>query len=70
MVLYLCLAIAVGVAGLLLWLAFGRGPRRRRAYQRAQRLLQQGDWSRALALAQTLERHPRLSELWQSRLRN
>ncbi len=70
MVLYLCLAIAVGVAGLLLWLAFGRGPRRRRTYQRAQRLLQQGDWSRALALAQTLERHPRLSELWQSRLRN
>jgi tetratricopeptide (TPR) repeat protein len=67
----LFLVIAVAVAGLGLWLVFGRGPRRRRAYKRAQRLLHQGEWSQALDLAQSLQRQSsRLSEMWQGRLRN
>lgn len=34
---------------LLFWLAFGREPRRRRAYRFAQRVLHEGAWEKALA---------------------
>jgi tetratricopeptide (TPR) repeat protein len=71
------MAVVVSVAvvllaglALFLWLAFGRGPRRRRAYGRARKLLHQGDWSRALALAESLGKEPGHSDLWQGRLRN
>lgn len=37
-----------------LWLAFGFGPRRRRGFRQARRLLQQGNWVDALARVQTL----------------
>jgi Flp pilus assembly protein TadD len=55
---------------LALWLMFGRGPRRRRKFHRAQLLLQQGAWKEALALARELQERRRQSAAWQSRLRN
>src|SRR5881227_3771485 len=61
--------VVIAVVAVGLWLAFGRGPRRRRAFARAQRLLQQGAWSQALALAQALQAEPRLSPAWRGRLR-
>jgi tetratricopeptide (TPR) repeat protein len=56
--------------GLLLWLAFGRLPRRQRAYRRAQRLLHQGDWEGALAAGREILGLGRLSPLWEGRLGN
>ncbi len=48
-------ALALVLALLLaLWLLLGRGPRRRRAYRRAQQLLGQGNWSGALQMARAL----------------
>jgi tetratricopeptide (TPR) repeat protein len=58
------------VLGLLvgLWLAVGRGPRRRRAFRRAQDRLKAGSWQEALAVIHDLQaRRPRGS--WQERLR-
>ena len=52
------------------WLLFGRGPRRARAFRRAQRLLRQGAWQEALAVVQRLQARGRLSVLWQGKLRN
>jgi tetratricopeptide (TPR) repeat protein len=52
------------------WLIFGRGPRRGRAYRRAQRLLHAGNWSEALARTQELQAGGALSVAWQGRLRN
>jgi hypothetical protein len=54
----------------VLWLLLGRGPRRRRKFQRARRLLQQGAWQEALTLARELQAPRRLSALWRGRLRN
>jgi tetratricopeptide (TPR) repeat protein len=50
------------------WLLLGRGPRRRRAFRRAERLLRQGAWSDALAIIQDLSAPLRESARWQSRL--
>lgn len=61
----LLLALLIGA-----WLLFGRGPRRRRAFQRARRTLQRGAWQEALTLTQTLQSSGRLSAMWQGRLRN
>jgi tetratricopeptide (TPR) repeat protein len=60
---------AVVVLLVACWLIFGPGPRRRRAYHRAVRLLEHGDWAAALRLAGTLQSAPRLSAFWQGRLR-
>jgi tetratricopeptide (TPR) repeat protein len=68
-VVLVAVVLLTGLA-LFLWLAFGRGPRRRRAYSRARRLLTQGEWSQALASAESLCKQPGLSDLWQGRLRN
>src|SRR5262249_2638114 len=46
----------------------GPGPRRVRAYRRAQRLLNEGAWEPALALAESLRSNPNLSKLWKQRL--
>src|SRR5262249_815226 len=52
------------------WLLFGRGPRRARAFRRAQRLLRQGAWQEALTVVQKLQARGRLSSLWQGKLRD
>src|SRR5437879_6412094 len=51
-----------------LWLKFGRGPRRRRKYRRAQLLLKSGAWHEALGLVRDLQAR-RQSVSWQRRLR-
>jgi tetratricopeptide (TPR) repeat protein len=63
---------AVIVLGVVLgcWLAFGPGPRRHRAWRKAQRLLDRGNWSEALRLVTALQAAGRLSQLWQGRLRS
>jgi tetratricopeptide (TPR) repeat protein len=58
----LLLALVIGM-----WLLTGRGPRRRRRLKAAMRLLQQGDWQRALQVIQHLQGKGRLSFAWQSR---
>ncbi|HYV34383.1 MAG TPA: tetratricopeptide repeat protein, partial [Gemmataceae bacterium] len=61
---------ALALVGLiLLWLIFGRGPRRARGYRRAQRLIRQGHWQAALDIVTSLQRS-RLNAFWQGRLRN
>src|SRR5262249_50742893 len=68
--------IFVGVALVLLgalvglWLIYGRGPRRRRAYHRAQVLLRSGQWRQALDLIQDLQQQGQATPVWQGRLRN
>jgi tetratricopeptide (TPR) repeat protein len=66
--LYAVAAIVLVVLVLVLWQAFGLGPRRARAYRRAQRQLDAGQWQAALArlgpyLGAT-------SETWRKRLRH
>jgi tetratricopeptide (TPR) repeat protein len=60
-------ALGLGLV-LALWLAFGRGPHRRRAYRRAQRFLRAGDWASALNIIHRLQAgRPRGA--WHERLR-
>jgi tetratricopeptide (TPR) repeat protein len=67
--LYLGLSVVL-LSGLLgLYLAVGRGPRRRRAFHRVQLLLRERAWDRALTLVQSLQNQGRLSDAWQTRLR-
>jgi tetratricopeptide (TPR) repeat protein len=60
--------IVLGVV-LGLWLLFGPSSRRRRAFHRAHRLLEQGAWSEALKLLHALQTDPTLSPAWQARVR-
>jgi tetratricopeptide (TPR) repeat protein len=60
----------LGALAVLLWLVFGRAPRRHRAYRRARRFLHQGNWEEALAAARELLQIGRLSPQWQGRVRN
>jgi tetratricopeptide (TPR) repeat protein len=53
-----------------LWLPFGPGARRRRAYTRALRLLHQGAWQEALALVQEQQQGGKLAPVWEGRWRN
>jgi tetratricopeptide (TPR) repeat protein len=63
-------ALGLGVLVLLvLWQALGRGPRRRRAFRRAQKLLRTNDWRAALGLVHDMQGRGRLSAAWQDRLR-
>src|SRR4051812_45647664 len=67
------LLLVGGAAGLLvvaavLYLLFGRGPRRSRAYQRGQKLLHQGQWQPALDVFRKLQDQGRLSAQWQGKL--
>src|SRR5688572_23858508 len=70
--LVLCCVLGLVLVALLIgaWLLFGRGPRRRRAYHRARRTLQRGDWQEALTAVRTLQSSGRLSAMWQGSLRN
>jgi tetratricopeptide (TPR) repeat protein len=60
---------AAGLVGYGLWLLFGRGPRRQRAYTRAHRLLKEGAWQQALAAVESWKGKSR-KPLWQGRWRN
>jgi Flp pilus assembly protein TadD len=53
-----------------LWLPFGPGARRRRAFQRALLSFQQGAWPEALKLVKELQDGRRLPLMWEGRLRN
>jgi tetratricopeptide (TPR) repeat protein len=65
--LYFLLPILAIVAGIVLYLIFAPGPRRWRAYTRAQKLLQADDWREALAIVQGMN-PASLSSAWQARL--
>src|SRR5262245_23988491 len=69
LLLYGGLALVLLIVLVGLWLIFGRGPRRRRAYRRTRRLLERGAWPEALDLVHTLQQG-RLSAMWQGRLHN
>jgi tetratricopeptide (TPR) repeat protein len=67
--MYVVLAvIAIGI-GVALYFVLAPGPRRWRAFSRAQKLLDSGAWQESLAIADSL-RAGRLPEAWQARLRN
>ncbi|HEV2948429.1 MAG TPA: tetratricopeptide repeat protein [Gemmataceae bacterium] len=51
------------------WLVFGRGPRRRRRYQRALRLLESHSWPEALEELGRIQSLGLLSQAWQARVR-
>ena len=66
-------ALSAGGAMILLaglWLPFGPGARRRRAFVRAQRHFQQGAWQEAIALVKEQQEAGRLTPAWEGRLRN
>ncbi len=68
--LVLCAGGAVVVLGLVVgWLIFGHGPRRGRAFARAERLLEEGDWEAARQLVLDLQSQGGHSQGWQERLR-
>ena len=62
-VVFLGLALLAG-----LWLLVGPGPVRSRAYSRARRALEQGDWQTALVTAEALQ-NDRLAPVWKDKLR-
>jgi tetratricopeptide (TPR) repeat protein len=68
--LYVAIALVALAVLAGLWYVFGQGPRRRRAYARAGRLLRQGDWQAALEVVEKIRAAGRLSALWEGRLRN
>lgn len=63
-------ALLLIVALVGLWLVKGRGPRRRRAYRRGQRLLHEGNWPGALAAVEQVKALGPLAPEWQGRSRN
>lgn len=66
---YLLLAVVAILLGIALYLGFAPGPRRWRAYYRAQKLLEANEWGQALTIVQAL--HPdRQTSAWQARLHN
>jgi Flp pilus assembly protein TadD len=66
--IYVVAGLVVLVVVVGLWLIFGRGPRRQRAFRRAGQLLQQGAWQPALAIVKDLQAHSTNSPRWQGRL--
>ena len=68
----LALGVFVIVAPVLalLWLIFGRGPRRKRAFARAQKALHKGDWEEALAGARMILKMGPMPATWEGRVRN
>src|SRR5262245_50904214 len=65
--IYAIVAVASLAAGLVLYLLFAPGPRRWRAYHRARKHVQAGDWLDALQIVTSL-RPERQSSTWQARL--
>jgi tetratricopeptide (TPR) repeat protein len=70
LLLYAGLALLLLLLLFVLWLRFGRGPRRRRLHKRVRQLIHQREWQEALTGVQTLRRLGRLSTAWQGRARN
>ncbi len=70
LVILACIAVFVGVVFLAggTYLLIGPGPVRTRAYNRARRALEQGDWTSALATIDSL-RPTSLPLVWQDKLR-
>ncbi|HEV3255680.1 MAG TPA: tetratricopeptide repeat protein, partial [Gemmataceae bacterium] len=68
----LCAGAVLFLLGLAVavWLRFGRGPRRRRAYRRALRLIHQQSWAEALGAVREIQSLGALSPLWQGRAQN
>jgi tetratricopeptide (TPR) repeat protein len=64
----LATALAVGLSAGL-WLIYGRGPRRSRAYRRARRLLARGSRAEALEIAKELQSTGELPPVWQEQVR-
>jgi tetratricopeptide (TPR) repeat protein len=67
---YAAAAVGLVVLLILLWLVFGRGPRRRRVYRRTRHLLQQGAWRDAIVAVRELQALGPLSAQWEGRSRN
>src|SRR5229473_1816766 len=63
------LILILGILVIGGWLVFGRGPRRRRKYQRALRLLENHSWLEALEELQRIQSLGLLSQAWQARVR-
>lgn len=61
--------LAAALAGTLAWLAFGRLPRRARAYRRGRAWLAEGRWEDALAAVRELLKLGRLPPRWEGRVR-
>ncbi len=66
-VLFVLVPILVLAALLGLWQAFGTGPRRRRAYVLAQRLLGEGKWREAMPIVEPRRTAPGQTPEWQKR---
>lgn len=66
---YAILAVGAIGLGVVLYLALGPNPRRWRAYRRAQKLLDAGDWQPALDLVAAMQPE-RQSSAWRARLEN
>lgn len=66
---WLLIALAVGATAIV-WLVFGKGPRRRRCYQKAQKLLHQGHWQESLQAVEELRQLGTLSAAWEGRAKN
>ena len=67
--LLLAVVCALLLAGLVLWLVLGSGPRLSRASRRAEQLLSQGEWEQALQTVRDLRQPGGLSPAWEERLR-
>jgi tetratricopeptide (TPR) repeat protein len=65
----LLVVVFVLLLALCLWLLLGGGPRRHRAFRRAQHLIDEGNWKDALDILTVLNEEGRLSPVWQERLR-
>ena len=66
---YAVLGLVLATALMVLWLAFGPGPRRARAFRRARRLLARERWADALAVAREVQARGRLSPAQATRFR-
>src|SRR5262245_1814685 len=62
--------LVVGAGAIGLWRMVGKGPRRRRAYQRARTLLAAGDWQGARAAIQELRETGIATPDWAGRVNN
>jgi len=68
-IVFFVLILVFGILIIGGWLILGRGPRRRRRYQRALRLLEKGSWSEALEELGRIQSLGLLSQSWQARVR-
>jgi tetratricopeptide (TPR) repeat protein len=67
--IYVVVATVLAVGLACLWLTFGRGPRRARAYHRARALLARESPDEALAIAEAMRASGKLPAYWQGQFR-